>query len=176
MKRLAFFCLAIALLSCGAVYGNSFLDGMVGSWTTSSTVIATLNGWVISRETYRGEVRATKLKNGTYYFAGFTEKGIKDEETRYYKNGRFSSIYYTDEGDYSGEGSGTWRIRSGRLVIEETGETLEFERTALNYSVRRINRNSYATSGTGVVSTALPATANNTIRLRGTSTTVRLRK
>ena len=174
MKRLAFFCLAIALLSCGAAYGNSFLDGMVGSWSSTITVAGSVNGRVVVKETGKTEVRITKLRNGTYYSVSL-DKGKKQSEKWYFKNGTVSSIIYTDGGLYDGEGSGTWRIRNGRLVVNETGETLEVERMVLNSSTRRINRNTYALSGTGVASETLPATARNTIRVRATGTVVRRR-
>lgn len=174
MKRLAILLVAFAVLSSGAAYGNSFLDGMVGRWSSTVTVTLSANGRVVEKETFKGENRITKLRNGTYYSVSLTE-GIKTGEKWYFKNGKISSIIYTDEGDYNGEGSGTWRIRNGRLVVDETAETLEVEKFALNTSTRRISRNRYAMSGTGVANETLPATANNTVRLRAAGTYVRRR-
>jgi len=160
MKRLAILLLAFAVLSSGAAYGNSFLNGLVGTWSTTVTV--RVGG---RAETFKGDMRVKKLKNGTYYSVG-RENGVKTGEKWYRKNGTVASILYTDEGLYDGEGYGTWRVRNGRLVVDETAETLMVEEMVLNSAIRKLNRNKYALSGTGVV---------NGYRFRATATYVRRR-
>jgi len=160
VKRFAVLLVACAVLFSEAAYSNSFFDGMIGRWSTTVTVSA--GG---RKETLKGEMRVKKLKNGTYYSVGL-RNGRKSGEKWYYKNGTLASILYTDRGLYDGEGYGAWRVSRGRLLVNETAETLEVEEMNLNTTIRRLNRNKYALSGTGVV---------NGYRIRATATYFRRR-
>lgn len=172
MKQNAILLVAFAVVSCGAAYGNSFLDGIVGRWSSTVAVITSINGQVVDKRTTEGDVRVTKLRNGTYYVVNRTG-GKKTEESWFFKNGTLSSIIYTDDGLYDGEGSGTWRIRRGRLVLDRIYELSEAGKTVVNTSTRRIDRNTYAMRGTAVARITLPSVASEDLRIRSVGTYVR---
>ena len=62
MKRAASILLMFAVLQSGAAcYGNTFLDGMVGRWLGTVTVVFKQRKEVLARETTTRETLVTKL-------------------------------------------------------------------------------------------------------------------
>ena len=142
MRKSPALSLALLVLLTGSVKANGFLNGLVGTWDAVSVVQLSS-----VRETTRTTTTIRKLRNGSYY-GSTREKKTKEKtgETWYYRNGSILTVEYDNGGVYA-EGTGTWRIKGGRLAQDITLDGLD-GRIRMKGTMRKLGRDRYTEVGT----------------------------
>ncbi len=113
MNKIALSLAAIAVLTCGSVYGR-LPDDMVGTWRAIVT-LKTQQG----TETSSPEMVISKLRSGDFYLVSKEKKNGKSAlmSKHWLKpNGRYLNEVYAGRGRIVQTAKGTWRLVSSNIM------------------------------------------------------------